>query len=319
MRKADSPSHAPTQPGSSPLFRAFRILGDGWTFFILREAFFGVRRFEDFLQALAIPRARLTERLSWLVEEGVLRKRPYSDRPVRFEYLLSERGHDVYSMTLMMKDWGDRWRRSKPRPSLQLIHRSCGKRLHPKLVCSACAQPFGLDDLEWRPLATTAPPPQFEVRRQLMTSAFERDTRNDSVARTLAVIGDQWTMMILKEAFQGAEHFETWQSRLAIARSTLSSRLKHLTDEAVFEKVLYQTHPPRYAYRLTAAGKDLFRVGILMLSWGERWLNAAGTPPSCLHKQCGKPLIPMVICACCEAQVFSHDVTFSHKAGRGAK
>lgn len=315
MKKPARPSAKPPQALSSALLRAFQILGDGWTFFILREAFFGVRRFEDFLQALAIPRARLAERLSRLVAEDVLLKRQYSDRPARFEYLLSERGHDVYGMTLMMKDWGDRWRRSKPRPGLRLVHLTCGKQLQPKLVCSACHRPFGMGDLTWQNPEVDQPQPQFEIRRQLMTNAFERDTRNDSVARTLAVIGDQWTMMILKEAFQGADRFETWQSRLGIARSTLSARLKHLVDECVLEKVLYQTHPPRYAYQLTMAGQDLFRVGILMLSWGERWLNPKGAPLAAVHTECRQPLVPSVICAACEIPVLSHDVAFSEKAG----
>ena len=122
----------------SPLLRTVELLGDGWTFFILRESFFGTRRFDGFQRALGIPRARLAERLTRLVKANVLIKREYEDHPPRYEYLLSDAGHDVYGMTLLMKKWGDTWRQQTPRPGLHLVHRACGQTLIPDLVCGDC-------------------------------------------------------------------------------------------------------------------------------------------------------------------------------------
>jgi DNA-binding HxlR family transcriptional regulator len=294
----------------SALLGSFQVLGDGWAFFVIREAFFGVRRFDDFQRALGIPRARLIERLTHLLDEGVLTKNRYSDHPPRFEYLLSEKGHDIYGMTLMMKQWGDKWRRAKPRPNLNLIHQSCGEPLRTDLICRSCRSSVQLSDVEFSRSSIAEAPPHFGVRRQLMARAFEQDMRNDSVARTLAVIGDQWTLMVLKEAFEGVETFETWKVRLGVARSTLSVRLKHLVEEGVLEKVQYQQKPVRYAYRLTEAGRDLFRVGLLMLTWGEKWMShSSSSDRHLVHKTCGDRLEPVVVCEACGEVVTSRTVT----------
>ncbi len=288
---------------------SLQVLGDGWAFFVIREAFFGVRRFDDFQRALGIPRARLIERLTHLLNEGVLTKSRYSDHPPRYEYLLTDKGHDVYGMTLMMKQWGEKWRRAKPRPNLNLIHRPCKKRLKTDIVCGSCRAPVQLADIRFSEPLTMREPPEFDVRRQLVARAFERDMRNDSVARTLAVIGDQWTMMVLKEAFAGVETFEAWQNRLGVARSTLSARLKHLVEEGILKKTQYQTKPTRFAYRLTESGRDLFRVGLLMISWGEKWVSENSDERYLVHTSCKQRLHPLVVCVACGETVTSRSVT----------
>lgn len=291
----------------SPLLRTFEVLGDGWTFLILRESFFGARKFKEYQQILSAPRARLTERLNHLVKHKVLLKREYSSRPVRYEYLLSESGHDLYGMIMMMKNWGERWRPQDI--SLQLKHKNCGAILEPHLICSACRKNIVLEDVKLSSNAPQRDQPNFGIRRQLKQDAFGQDKRNDPVARTLAVIGDQWTMMVVKEAFSDVVTFEEFQKKLDISRSTLSARLLHLVEQDVLCKTAYSEHPPRYSYQLTPAGRDLFSVALLMFHWGERWLFNDGQPSYHLvHQTCGNKLKPAVVCAACDAEVFSRDV-----------
>ena len=117
--------------------RALSVVGERWTLLILREAFRGVRRFDDFRAQLGIARNVLATRLAGLVEHGVLERRPYGSGPVRHEYHLSEKGRDLYPVLLSLLAWGDRWMARGDRPPLTLIHRGCQHEVTPALTCSS--------------------------------------------------------------------------------------------------------------------------------------------------------------------------------------
>lgn len=129
--------------------RTLAVLGDRWTMLILRNAFLGCRRFEAFQAQLGVTRHVLAERLARLVDEGVLIKRAYQERPPRFEYRLTEKGRDLYPALLALMTWGDRWKDDGQGPPLQLRHRTCGHVMYALAVCSACGEP--LDPREVRP------------------------------------------------------------------------------------------------------------------------------------------------------------------------
>jgi DNA-binding HxlR family transcriptional regulator len=296
----------------SPMLKTFLVLGDGWSFFILREAFFGVRRFDEFLKELGIPRSRLIERLNHLLDVGIFYRRQYSQHPPRSEYLLTKMGHDIYAMTLMMKRWGDRWRQAKPLPSLRLIHTLCGNVLVSNIACNSCRVTIEIDAVTVPEIARENEQPKFTVRRQLLRGAFEHDKRNDSVARTLAVIGDQWTMMIIREALLGTDKFSQFQQRLAIARGTLSSRLNHLVDKRVMQRLPYQHNPKRYKYQLTESGLDLYGTFLAMHEWAQSWLFKDSEQPfNFVHSSCGKQLRTSVVCEACQQIVNDKDVELS--------
>jgi DNA-binding HxlR family transcriptional regulator len=130
------------------LARTVDLLGDWWTPLVLREAFFGSRRFEEFQGALGIARNVLAERLRRLVDEGLLERRKYQDAPERFEYVLAEKGRDFVGVLLAIMRWGDRWLdRGRGAPVL-LRHRACGERTHGEVVCAHCREPLAIEDLE---------------------------------------------------------------------------------------------------------------------------------------------------------------------------
>jgi DNA-binding HxlR family transcriptional regulator len=128
------------RPPVDSVEKAVGVLSDRWTFLVLREAFFGVRRFGEMLDNLGIARNILADRLKELVEQGILVRRKYQDRPERFEYRLTEKGRDVYPIVLMIMRWGDRWLVSEGGPPLVLYHERCGNRLEPVVVCSCCGE-----------------------------------------------------------------------------------------------------------------------------------------------------------------------------------
>ena len=120
--------------------RSLAIVGDRWTLMVLRSAFLGIRRFDDFQASLGVTRHVLAERLKRLVEADVLQKVPYQDRQERFEYRLTEQGRDLYPVLLALVNWGDKWLDGGLGPPVQYRHTTCGHMFTPTMVCSECGE-----------------------------------------------------------------------------------------------------------------------------------------------------------------------------------
>lgn len=119
-----------------------------------------------------------------------------------------------------------------------------------------------------------------------------------SAARTWAVIGDRWTMMILRECFRGKTRFSDLHDKLGLGRNVLTERLDRLVDEGVLERRQYQSRPARFDYRLTERGEGLYPVLLAMIQWGDAYKN--DVPPVRLtHKACGHDPLPLNTCAHC--------------------
>lgn len=120
--------------------RSLAIVGDRWTLLVLRSAFLGIRRFDDFQASLGVTRHVLAERLKRLVEADVLQKVPYQDRQERFEYRLTEKGRDLYPVLLALVNWGDKWLDAGMGPPVQYRHNTCGHMFTPTMTCSECGE-----------------------------------------------------------------------------------------------------------------------------------------------------------------------------------
>ena len=116
---------------------------------------------------------------------------------------------------------------------------------------------------------------------------FPRDTC--SVASTLEFIGERWTMHVLREAFIGVRRFEDFRRNIGVAKNILSDRLNKLVAGGILERRLYSERPPRYEYRLTEKGLDLYGILIELMRWGNKWAPSPNGPGVILqHKTCGK-------------------------------
>jgi len=122
--------------------RSMAVLGERWTFVIMRQAFMGARRFEDYQQGTGIARNILTDRLKTLVEHDILERRPYAEHPGRtlYEYRLTEKGLDLYPVLISLMRWGNRYGGFEDGPPLELTHKTCGHVTEPRLVCSECGE-----------------------------------------------------------------------------------------------------------------------------------------------------------------------------------
>lgn len=126
--------------------RTMDLLGDWWTPLVLRECFYGIRRFDEFQQALGIARNTLADRLRKLVDEGLLIKQPYQREPVRYDYVLTEKGRDFFGVLAAMSRWGDRWLAGEEGAPIVFRHESCGHDTHAEVVCAECGEPMTADN-----------------------------------------------------------------------------------------------------------------------------------------------------------------------------
>lgn len=130
---------------------------------------------------------------------------------------------------------------------------------------------------------------------------------NCSIARSLALIGDRWTLLLLRNAFLGTRRFDDFQSQLGVTRHVLAERLKRLVEADILNKEAYQ--PNRYEYRLTTKGRALYPVLLALTAWGDAFLDEGAGPPIIYHhKNCGKAMTPTMTCSECGEAVHARDV-----------
>lgn len=139
------------------------------------------------------------------------------------------------------------------------------------------------------------------------TADYSKETC--TVAAALSIVGDPWTLLILRDAFSGSTRFEQWQGRLGVARNVLAARLKSLVAHGVLTTKLYSEHPPRREYTLTAKGRDLMPVLLSLSHWGENHVYGPDCAPrQFIHAPCGQPLTPVLTCKCCGEVVKGRDI-----------
>lgn len=154
-RTPQTDSHEKTTPALAQatrpvaVGRVLEIFNDSWSFSVLQELFFGVRRFDDFQRNLNISRSVLTRRLRHLEEQQIISRKLYMSSPKRYEYKLTERGLDMYPIFVLLRQWGEKWLPDARVSGVHLRHRSCGQPLEMGLNCKACGGEIHARDVEY--------------------------------------------------------------------------------------------------------------------------------------------------------------------------
>jgi len=130
-----------------------------------------------------------------------------------------------------------------------------------------------------------------------------------SVARSLSILGDRWTMLLIREAFLGTRRFDELQALTGASPQVVASRLARLVEAGVLRKVGYQERPTRYEYRLTEMGRELHPVMVSLMTWGDRWLDdGQGAPNPLRHTGCGAITRPKLVCDQCDGPVSANNL-----------
>ncbi|WP_169568242.1 winged helix-turn-helix transcriptional regulator [Sneathiella limimaris] len=129
-----------------------------------------------------------------------------------------------------------------------------------------------------------------------------------SIAKTLSIIGERWTVLILRECFRGVTRFDKFEARLGMPRALLSERLKSLVAEGVLERIPDPEHGRRSLYQLTEMGQELRPVLLTMMAWGDKHLQAAAPPKVVEHLSCGHTITPTLTCPDCQEEITSQNI-----------
>jgi DNA-binding HxlR family transcriptional regulator len=144
-----------------------------------------------------------------------------------------------------------------------------------------------------------------------ITPVLKRDYegQNCSIAKTLELIGERWTLLIIRDVFLGLRRFDDLQTQLGVARNVLSARLTRLCDEGILEKRPYQDRPVRFEYRLTEKGIALWPVLVTLVKWGDTYAAENGPPVVIEHRDCGGQVTDHLTCDRCGQPLTARDVT----------
>lgn len=131
---------------------------------------------------------------------------------------------------------------------------------------------------------------------------------HDSITAALTVIGDRWSLLVLRGVFRGLHRFGELRDDLGIASNLLADRLARLVDHDVLDKVLYQDRPPRFEYRLTEAGRGLSPVLIAIMQWGDEFRHDETTPTTLVHTRCNALVENITRCTACDEPVDAQEI-----------
>jgi len=137
-----------------------------------------------------------------------------------------------------------------------------------------------------------------------------------TIARSASILGDHWNLLLIRQACQGTRRFGDFQAALGVGRNILSQRLGGLVEQGLLARVEYQRKPPRYEYRLTDKGREVYPILAAMAAWGDRWLTGPeGTPLVLHHASCGHDMRAEVKCSECGGLLDVREIRASRGPG----
>ena len=304
----------------NPVSHALQLIGDRWTIYILRDAFLGRHRFNEFIKYSVQSRVTLTARLEWLIENDIFYKNQYMEKPPRYEYKLTPKGLGLYPWALMIWQWESTWADQETRYVPNTLFHNTDKphKLIPVVVCRHCQQPITSSDTKTIKLdnlsSTTleASKPSFNLGTQRRSRKTKLDAEDKSLGHIVDIIGDRWSYLVVAACFFGIRRFDDFQNELEISTNILSDRLKKLTGLGVLLRSSYQDSPKRFEYVLTDKGKSLYPQTLALRQWVIDYLESDEVSFSLIHTQCGHELSVDVVCNDCSAIPNANEVSFKN-------
>jgi DNA-binding HxlR family transcriptional regulator len=301
--------HSGAAPPENSNAIATGLIGDEWNLAIARLAIQdGVRRYKDFRDRLGIANSVLTVRLRRLTEAGVFTMAQYSDAPRRYEYVLTERGRDLWKVLLTIWSWEAVWVTEHIEPLPAMYHTECGAEFSPVMHCRACGQPAGIHDVR----GTLSPSGGFD--RSAPRATTRRRSAGGSpgpglVPQTIELIGNRWSASALAAAFLGARRFTDMLVMMGAPPTIVSDRLRKFCQMGVLETVAAKAGSARAEYRLTDKGRAFFPHVMVMLEWGDRWFRGPEGPATLLtHTTCDSEFHPVLYCSVCVRELHGSQI-----------
>jgi DNA-binding HxlR family transcriptional regulator len=286
--------------GTNAVGRILGLLGDEWTLLIIQQSLLGATRYGEFMERLPISNSVLTNRLRALTDNGLLVRTTYRTRPVRAEYLITQRGRAFWPVLLSIWEWERRWVPDHVHRLPGMHHTVCDSDFAPTLTCRSCAEVVTEKEVaaHWGPSGSWPRSVPEAVTRRRSTTEDNRGQAGLFPA-TMSVFGNRWAAALLVCAFLGTSRFTDFQTQLGAPPSLLAGRLQTFCAYGVL-CVARQTGPTRARYQLTEKGRAFFPVIITALQCGQHWFHAPEGPAVIItHLGCGEPFTGELTCDQC--------------------
>lgn len=286
--------------GTNAVGRILGLLGDEWTLLIIQQSLLGATRYGEFMERLPISNSVLTNRLRALTHNGLMVRTTYRIRPVRAEYLITQRGRAFWPVLLSIWEWERRWVPDHVHRLPGMHHTVCDSDFAPTLTCRSCAAVVTEKEVaaRWGPSGSwPRSVPEAVTRRRSTTE----DNRGPAglFPSTMSVFGNRWAAALLVCAFLGTSRFTDFQTQLGAPPSLLAGRLQTFCANGVL-CVTPQTGLMRARYQLTEKGRAFFPVIITALQCGQHWFHAPEGPAVMItHLGCGAPFTGELTCDQC--------------------
>ena len=296
--------------------RTAQLVGDAWTLLILQAAFRGARQYSDWTQELRVPRPVLTHRLNRLISGGLFEKHLYCERPVRYEYRLTEMGTDLWRYLLMIWDWEVKWSIPGSASQRRLKHFNCRQYCHPIPSCNQCGTPVNHRNVLEAPGPGAGIEPRVEPRWQRATSIKELGGPGSAFSTATAkLVGSRWNNLIIYAVARGLHRFGEIEVDLSIGSQVLSQRLSALVEDDILSRSGPDSATGKPVYELSPKGWSLYQTRLFAIAWGDRWLGDGNGPPTVLtHSECGKFLTSQLRCSACGDVLCAGEFNFDPSA-----
>jgi DNA-binding HxlR family transcriptional regulator len=286
--------------GTNAVGRILGLLGDEWTLLIIQQALLGATRYGEFMQRLPISNSVLTNRLRALTDDGLLVRTTYQTRPVRAEYLLSQRGRALWPVLLSIWEWERRWVPAHVHRLPGMRHTVCDSDFAPMLTCRSCTEVVTEKQVtaRWGPSGSwPRSVPEAVTRRRAGTEGQHHQA--GLFPETMSVFGNRWAAALLVCAFLGTSRFTDFHTQLNAPPTLLAGRLQTFCANGVLS-ASRQSRPARVRYQLTEKGRAFFPVIVTALQCGQQWFHAPEGPAVIItHLGCGEQFTGELTCDQC--------------------
>jgi DNA-binding HxlR family transcriptional regulator len=268
------------------------VICDRWSLKLIIAALLGDRRFSDFRQRTGLASRLATMRLRSLVDQGILVQLPYSIRPLRHEYHLTNMGRGFLPVIVQMIRWEQTWNRNTGDAARDLATRLGLGVVAAELRCKACGEVAGAHDIRLKIIPSQLqqkPPKQALHRRSTISSADAADEMG-MLGESLDLFGNKWGVELLVCAFTRIRRFNDFRSSTGISANILSDRLGRMTEAGILRRAEEGEGQAEPGYRLTAKGLASYGVLVALQDWSDAWLSQRyRSPVQLIHKSCGRP------------------------------
>jgi DNA-binding HxlR family transcriptional regulator len=288
--------------------QAANVLCDRWSLVTLLLAHAGMQRFNDFSTHGGMASRLLASRLAMLEAQQIIGRRPYSTRPLRYDYLLSDMGLALFDVFATMTRWEQRWYPAGSGAAdagrCWIDHLDCGATaVHPVPHCADCSAVLDARDIELQVSQRrirTVPTKQMSFRRSTLSAAHRGLAVPVPLAHAIDVFGDKWGIELVMCLFNRVRRFSDLQLHLGISTNILSDRLSRLASLGILQPTSAIDSTGSGGYALTAKGIDLHPILLAIQAWADAWLRERHrSPVQLVHRLCGQPLQLRVGCDCC--------------------